>query len=239
MATNYPGALDSLTNPTVSSYEDDAGVLHDEQHANANDAIEAIEGELGTDPAGAFPTVAARVSGSPVLAAYGDARSLLVGPDHMATVDVGSSYGVASQAVIYQRWHCPESFTATKLWWVQTSLASGVTGAQIGLYSAAGSRLQTATVTSAVTSEGFKSATITGQAVVAGTVYYLAFLSDASTPGNVGAHFFNGIVVGATGASSSDRVNFTQSGQATLPASVTFSGLPQVNYVFAFGISAA
>ena len=57
MATNYPSGLDSLSNPAGS---DALSTGHASQHANANDAIEAIETELGTDPSGASATVKAR-----------------------------------------------------------------------------------------------------------------------------------------------------------------------------------
>lgn len=59
MATSYPGALDTLTNPTGTDYQDT--VDHAAQHTNANDAIEAIQAELGTDPAGTWSTVKARL----------------------------------------------------------------------------------------------------------------------------------------------------------------------------------
>jgi hypothetical protein len=45
MATNYPGSLDSLTNPNSSDKLDNPS--HSTQHANANDAIEAVEVKLG------------------------------------------------------------------------------------------------------------------------------------------------------------------------------------------------
>ena len=45
MATNYPTSLDSFTNPTSSSTLNSPS--HAAQHANANDAIEAIETKLG------------------------------------------------------------------------------------------------------------------------------------------------------------------------------------------------
>src|SRR5690349_20846594 len=48
MSTDYPGAIDSLSNPSGSNYLDDGGVSHATQHANANDAIEAIETKVGT-----------------------------------------------------------------------------------------------------------------------------------------------------------------------------------------------
>lgn len=43
MPTNFPGAVDTFTNPTEFDDLDTPGVLHDEQHINANDAIEAVE----------------------------------------------------------------------------------------------------------------------------------------------------------------------------------------------------
>ena len=58
MATNYPSGLDSLSNPAGS---DALSTGHAAQHANANDAIEAIEGELGLNPRGGSATVKARI----------------------------------------------------------------------------------------------------------------------------------------------------------------------------------
>ena len=57
MSTNYPTSLDVLTNPT--STDTMTSVPHSAQHANANDAIEALQAKLGDDstaanlPAGA------------------------------------------------------------------------------------------------------------------------------------------------------------------------------------------
>jgi hypothetical protein len=62
MTSSYPGSLDSLTNPTSTDTLDSATVPHAAQHANANDAIENIEAELGTNPKGTFATVAARLA---------------------------------------------------------------------------------------------------------------------------------------------------------------------------------
>jgi hypothetical protein len=47
MATNFPTAIDTLTNPTAT---DKVSVVnHADQHANANDAIEALETKVGVD----------------------------------------------------------------------------------------------------------------------------------------------------------------------------------------------
>lgn len=45
MTTNFPTSLDTLTNPTSGS--DPSVVGHASQHANANDAIEALQAKLG------------------------------------------------------------------------------------------------------------------------------------------------------------------------------------------------
>ena len=47
MSTNFPSSLDNFTNPTPANNLNDPGVLHTDQHANANDAIEAIEAWVG------------------------------------------------------------------------------------------------------------------------------------------------------------------------------------------------
>lgn len=59
--TNYPTSLDSFTNPGPTDDLDTVGVEHDVQHANINDAMEAVQGELGTAPSGAYATVKARL----------------------------------------------------------------------------------------------------------------------------------------------------------------------------------
>lgn len=61
MATNYPGAIDSLTNP--ASTDPMSSPAHAAQHSNANDAIEAIEAILGASPQSSASTVSARIAG--------------------------------------------------------------------------------------------------------------------------------------------------------------------------------
>jgi len=47
MTTNYPTSLDSFTNPASTDLLSAAGVSHADQHANANDAIEALQAKVG------------------------------------------------------------------------------------------------------------------------------------------------------------------------------------------------
>ena len=45
MATNFPTSLDTFTNPTATDTLDSPP--HDQQHANINDAVEALEAKVG------------------------------------------------------------------------------------------------------------------------------------------------------------------------------------------------
>ena len=47
MATNFPSSLDSLTNPASNSPL--SNPAHASQHANINDAVEALEAKVGID----------------------------------------------------------------------------------------------------------------------------------------------------------------------------------------------
>ena len=47
MATGFPTSLDALTNPT--STDALTSPSHADQHANANDAIEALQAKVGVD----------------------------------------------------------------------------------------------------------------------------------------------------------------------------------------------
>lgn len=58
MATNFPNSLDAFTNPTASDTL--ASVPHASQHADANDAIEALETKVGIDGATSTSTLEVR-----------------------------------------------------------------------------------------------------------------------------------------------------------------------------------
>jgi hypothetical protein len=71
VTTSFPGGIDNYTNPQAADFEDSAGVEHDVQHANVNDAVEAIETELGINPSGASATVDARIGATEAVANAG------------------------------------------------------------------------------------------------------------------------------------------------------------------------
>lgn len=61
MPTSYPNSFDNFVNPTATDYLDSVAVPHADQHANANDAIEAIQAILGINPSGSYATVKDRI----------------------------------------------------------------------------------------------------------------------------------------------------------------------------------
>lgn len=62
MPSGYPAAIDNFNNPTAVDNLSDAPVLHHSQHTNVNDAVKAIEQELGITPKGAELSVADRLT---------------------------------------------------------------------------------------------------------------------------------------------------------------------------------
>lgn len=77
MATNYPASIDNFVNPAGTATL--ASPDHAGQHTDINDAVEAIETELGTLPKGSKASVKARLDDvDTALASVGSAARLLL-----------------------------------------------------------------------------------------------------------------------------------------------------------------
>lgn len=61
MTTQYPTSLDNFVNPTATDRLNSVTVPHHQQHADVNDAVEAIQTVLGLLPAGIHLTVKDRI----------------------------------------------------------------------------------------------------------------------------------------------------------------------------------
>jgi hypothetical protein len=72
MATNYPNSLDVLINPTATDTLNSGAVPHAQQHANINDAMEAVQTVLGINPAGSHLTLKDRIQASEALNGLSD-----------------------------------------------------------------------------------------------------------------------------------------------------------------------
>ena len=91
MASNYPGSLDSFD--TIASDKKTSDVVggrtHRDMHNDLGDAIEAVQNVLGTDPAGSFSTVKARLD---ALVAYAEKTGAYTATvaDHTLNVTSGT-----------------------------------------------------------------------------------------------------------------------------------------------------
>ncbi len=69
MTTNFPTSLDSLTNPTGANDLDDAvgGRTHSQQHADLNDAVEALQAKVGATDSAVVGSIDKRLSDRPLI----------------------------------------------------------------------------------------------------------------------------------------------------------------------------
>lgn len=91
MATNYPASLDAFDSIASDKKTSDVvgGRTHRDMHNDLGDAIEAVQAELGTDPAGTFSTVKARLNQLVAYAAKTSAYTATVA-DHTLNVTSGT-----------------------------------------------------------------------------------------------------------------------------------------------------
>ena len=83
MATNYPNSLDILINPTATDTLNSGTVPHAQQHANINDAMEAVQTILGINPAGSHLTIKDRIQASEALNGLSDVTITSVAPGNI------------------------------------------------------------------------------------------------------------------------------------------------------------
>jgi hypothetical protein len=87
MATNYPNQLDVLINPTANDSLNSVTVPHHQQHANLNDAVEALQTVIGLNPAAGYLTLKDRVAAAE---SNISAQSLLNGLTDVTITDIGT-----------------------------------------------------------------------------------------------------------------------------------------------------
>lgn len=111
MATDFPTSLDSLTNPT--STDTMSSVPHSDQHANANDAIEALQTKVGIDSSADTGSIDYKLT-----------NTSSSNPGHKHTLADGATDVTASADEVNVLDGIPETLTATELGYVD-----GVTSA--------------------------------------------------------------------------------------------------------------
>lgn len=113
MASNYPGSLDTFDTIATDKKTSDAvgGRTHRDMHNDLGDAVESIQGELGTNPSGSDATVAARLtaieagtnlgSGSVVEAKIADSAvtSAKIADGTIVNADINASAAIARSKI--------------------------------------------------------------------------------------------------------------------------------------------
>lgn len=226
MATSYPSGLDAWTNPTSTDTLDSATVPHDVQHANANDAIEAIEAELGTLPKGSYGSVRARLE---ALEGEGWTPAQLGFKQwNYDPVNFQAGTVLPANGTLYvQKLYTPVSLSVTNVIYQVVTAGATLTANQnfAGLYSAAGALLgSTADQSTGWTSVGTRTMALTGGPfTVAAGFFYVALYSNgttrpsmARTGNNIGG--MNGLLSAANSRWASANTGLTTALPATLGA---------------------
>jgi hypothetical protein len=138
MAINFPGSLDNFTNPTSSSPINSPS--HADQHANANDAIEALEAKVGVDGSSVVTShdykiaqlqslVTSAVAGAKSI--YQDVRNQSGSAFTKATpVYVSGSTGASGQLLVSAASNATEA-TSSKTMGITTSAISNNSNGQV------------------------------------------------------------------------------------------------------------
>lgn len=116
-SSSYPGALDDFAeaSPTNLGDDDSTGRTHSERHDDLESAMEAVQGELGVDPAGSASTVAARFTALDTVVAGKIAASVVTAADDLI---IGSGSGSVT------------NLAAGSVGYVLTSGSAGLTWAE-------------------------------------------------------------------------------------------------------------
>jgi len=192
MATNFPTSKDVLTNPTAT---DKVSVVnHADQHANANDAIEALETKVGIDGSAVTTTHDYKLSN----VTDGDKAVSITGTETL------TNKTLTAPIMISPELGTPASGVATNL----TGTAAGLT---------AGNATQTSALKSATTTVNVDSSTAptSGQVLTAtnGTA------ATWATPSSVSVGYIQGIMNDITAAT--DPVDFN--GTPTISSASDFT----------------
>lgn len=96
MSITYPTTLDSFPNPTSTDLMENATLAldHDQQHSNANDAIEALEAKVGVNSSAVTTTIDYKLSGVPA----SDKASSLTGTETLTNKRVPPRTGTTTSS---------------------------------------------------------------------------------------------------------------------------------------------
>lgn len=202
MATSFPTGLDALTNPL--STDTLVSPSHADQHANANDAIEAIEAQIGTTAAPVLARLASPTfTGTPAAptAAVGTNTTQLAttsfvlnnGPTmpmvstyYYKTASSTSSITSVVNRTYYLPFFIRESTTLDRIALRTGATFSGTSSVRLGIYNSSGGQPSTVRVDAGTVSAtaANTSYTITISETLVAGLYFLAQNSETAATTN-------------------------------------------------------
>lgn len=225
MATSYPSALDTLTNPISTDFQDT--VDHAGQHTNANDAIEAIETELGTDPKGSYASVKARLDDYDTIGWTATQLGFIGWNYDVQYIQAGTALGTNGTVYVSKCW-TPNALSITNVHVQVITAGATLTASQnlAALYDGSKNLVgTTGDQSTAWTSVGTKTMALTGgpYAISANSFYYVAYFANGTTRpsfGRLGSNLggMNGLLSSANSRFASSSTGRTTSMPATLGA---------------------
>jgi len=243
MATNFPTSLDALTNPTSANKLNDAGVTHATQHANANDAIEALQAKVGVDSSAVTTSLDYKVRNVPIATAVtglGTGVATFLATPTSANLATALTDETGSATVMFST---SPSVSTSLVSSTSTFALINTTATTVSFAGAATSFTVGGTPTTALTANIFNNATATAttKAVNIGTGGASGSTTNitlgSATAGSLGTTKLNtglsiatppAIITGTTySATINDTAlifNTTASSTLTLPAAATYPG---------------
>lgn len=222
---SFPASIATLTNPTGTDQQD--VVDHAAQHSNANDEIEAIETELGTDPAGNYTDVKARLNDYDTLGWTAAQLGFLDWNYDVQYIQAGTALSANGTVYVAKLW-TPVALSITNLHVQVITAGATLTASQnlAALYDGSKALVgTTADQSTAWTSVGTKTMALTGgpYAIPANSFYYVAYFANGTTRpsfGRLGSNLggMNGLLSSANSRFASSSTGRTTSMPATLGA---------------------
>ena len=111
MPTNFPASLDTLTNPTSTDAMNSATVPHATQHANLNDAVEALEAKVGVNSSAVTTSLDYKITNDVILKTFLNAKGDLIS----ATAD--NTPAILTYSAVNGQVLTVDTSTATGLKW--------------------------------------------------------------------------------------------------------------------------
>ena len=225
MASSYPGALDTFTNPVGTDYQDT--VDHATQHTNANDAIAAVQTELGINPAGNYTDVVDRLNDYDTIGWTAAQLGYLGWNYDVQYIQAGTALSANGTVYVAKCW-TPVALSVTNLHVQVITAGATLTASQnlAALYDGSKNLVgTTGDQSTAWTSVGTKTMALTGGpfAISANTFYYVAYFANGTTRpsfGRLGSNLggMNGLLSAANSRFASSSTGRTTSMPATLGA---------------------